>query len=223
MRIPAIIFLVLMSQVPAMSLECFMDLLPLDNNTRMTSELEARWDKGFSPVGIEIVEDGNDRGLWVLFIKDQLSYTGWKISSYPYQPDNPAMLAEGITQNMNSGWVAFDLAFGNGFCTVLYLRIKSDITSWRIDYSTRSMDSLKEMVRRNTKSDFLPFGLSVSGSGDLGVLFHEVRGNVIKNWRLNSYTTLSDLSLGLGELTVQGWYPYGFMMQSGSIMVLLLK
>jgi hypothetical protein len=196
---------------------------PLERHSTDPQELEkqmdAMWNRGFAPVGMEMIRNGKDAGAWVLYTQREGSeYRAWSLVEYDSEKD----LEADLNRALKDGWTPFDLSLDGDRAWVLYLRLENDADGWKID-SARDMKELENDIRKRAEEDSIPVGLSTDENDDIHALFLHIPGHDISEWKIQSYADIPSMEKDLDTLTSQGWQPYGFMLRERKLHVLLLK
>ena len=216
-QIVSILFCLLFIVNSANSLECFLKKHTIDFKILQT-EIDLMWEKNYAPVGIEVIENGKDRGIWVLYIDSRgIDYRNWSVSRY----DNPETLKNDILLAFQEDWVPLDLSITKKFGYILYLKQKHNSTDWQIQ-SADNLADLSVLIGKLALKDFIPIGLSVD-SGEIVIQFIKVTNHSVRNWKLMEYSSQNDLETDLNNLTGNGWEPCGFMFWNKKFTVLLLN
>ncbi|MEK6794914.1 MAG: hypothetical protein AABZ39_09065 [Spirochaetota bacterium] len=172
---------------------------------KLGGELNELWKVGYFPAGIEVIEKGAERGIYLVYREDKnFEIDDWKIIPYPIDTD----LDTPLESEKMKEWVAIDIGYTASQVYILYLKIKPAYDA----FYQRTVQDTGEMTRAIEgyhRSHHRCYGVSFKGS-EVTVLMLRLIGMTYGLYEYEEFDNILAAGTAIVQRTKDGWDIWGF-------------
>lgn len=172
---------------------------------KLGTELGELWKVGYFPAGIEVIDKGAERGIYVVYREDKnFEIDDWKIIPYPIDTD----LDTPFESEKAKEWVAIDIGYTASQVYVLYLKVKPTYDA----FSQRTVADTGEMLRvieGHHKSFHRCYGVSFKGN-EVTVLMLRLVGMSYGSYDTEEFDNILSAGTSIVQRAKDGWDVWGF-------------
>ncbi|MBI4977604.1 MAG: hypothetical protein HZC28_08985 [Spirochaetes bacterium] len=173
---------------------------------------------GYYPVGIDAVEKGPERGVYVLYRDDKFfEFEDWQIVSYP----SVKTLEEVMIREFARGWIGIDFASAGNAVFVLYMKMRSEVDTWLLQ-STAIAEDVENSIRGYYKSGYRTYGIMNVGDDIYFTMIRLEKDRYQRN-ETRQFNSILEAETGIVPLMKDSWDVWGFYIATNRVVFTVMK